>query len=78
MCDYFQVSVGSSCVPINPSEEFPPSKAPVVSIGADVLNASEDSQGKSYHLLLRAHPLGAAFTGTSTNTDQTTGTFISM
>ncbi|KAJ1529653.1 hypothetical protein ONE63_006416 [Megalurothrips usitatus] len=48
------VTVGTSIVPMNPSEECPPPKAPTVSISVDEF-CDDQSEVKSYHLLLRVY-----------------------
>ncbi|KAL1129190.1 hypothetical protein AAG570_013720 [Ranatra chinensis] len=51
-CPVMTVSLGTSYVPYNPSEEFPPPKAPTVSIPTESFSLSGHLV-KSYHLLLR-------------------------
>ncbi|PNF35214.1 Polycomb protein suz12-B [Cryptotermes secundus] len=48
-----QMSVGISEVPINPSEDHPPPKAPTISIPTESFNLSNGHLVKSYVLLLR-------------------------
>ncbi|XP_057370743.1 polycomb protein SUZ12-like [Daphnia carinata] len=48
-----QISVGTTEVCINPSEESPPPKAPTVSISTEDLSFRNGQQGNSYVLLLR-------------------------
>ncbi|XP_034249349.1 polycomb protein suz12-A isoform X2 [Thrips palmi] len=48
------VTVGTSIVPTNPSEECPPPKAPTVSISVDEF-CEDPGEVKSYHLLLRVY-----------------------
>lgn len=48
------VTVGTSIVPTNPSEECPPPKAPTVSISVDEFR-EDQGEVKSYHLLLRVY-----------------------
>ncbi|XP_026274785.1 polycomb protein suz12-A isoform X1 [Frankliniella occidentalis] len=48
------VTVGTSIVPTNPSEDCPPPKAPTVSISVDEF-CEDQSEVKSYHLLLRVY-----------------------
>jgi hypothetical protein len=47
------MSVGVSEVPINPSEDHPPPKAPTISIPTESFNLSNGHLVKSYVLLLR-------------------------
>jgi polycomb protein SUZ12 len=49
----FQMTVGTSEVPINPSEDHPPPKAPTISIPTESFNLSNGHLVKSYVLLLR-------------------------
>ncbi|XP_021916525.1 polycomb protein suz12-B isoform X2 [Zootermopsis nevadensis] len=48
-----QMTVGTSEVPINPSEDHPPPKAPTISIPTESFNLSNGHLVKSYVLLLR-------------------------
>lgn len=48
------MTVGTSVVPTNPSEECPPPKAPTVSISVDEF-CEDQGEVKSYHLLLRVY-----------------------
>ncbi|KAJ9575928.1 hypothetical protein L9F63_007240, partial [Diploptera punctata] len=48
-----QMTVGVSEVPINPSEDHPPPKAPTISISTESFNLSNGHLVKSYVLLLR-------------------------
>ncbi|KAK3928736.1 Polycomb protein suz12 [Frankliniella fusca] len=48
------VTVGTSIVPTNPSEDCPPPKAPTVSISVEEF-CEDQSEVKSYHLLLRVY-----------------------
>lgn len=50
-----QVSVGTSEVPINPSENQPPPKAPTVSIPNESFSPNNGHLAKTYMLLLRVH-----------------------
>ncbi|KAK7867008.1 hypothetical protein R5R35_006872 [Gryllus longicercus] len=50
---FMQVSVGTSEVPINPSEDHPPPKAPTISIPTESFSLSNGHLVKSYVLLLR-------------------------
>ncbi|XP_044009263.1 polycomb protein suz12-B isoform X2 [Aphidius gifuensis] len=50
-----QVSVGTSEVPINPSENQPPPKAPTVSIPNESFSLNNGHLAKTYMLLLRVH-----------------------
>ncbi|XP_001605309.1 polycomb protein suz12-B isoform X2 [Nasonia vitripennis] len=50
-----QVSVGTSEVPINPSENQPPSKAPTVSIPNESFGLNNGHVAKTYMLLLRVY-----------------------
>ncbi|XP_066993740.2 polycomb protein suz12-B [Anabrus simplex] len=52
---FMQVSVGTSEVPINPSEDHPPPKAPTVSIPTESFSLSNGHLVKSYVLLLRVY-----------------------
>ncbi|XP_075225635.1 polycomb protein Su(z)12 [Lycorma delicatula] len=52
-CPVMTVSLGSSYVPYNPSEDYPPPKAPAVSIPTESFSLSNGHLVKSYHLLLR-------------------------
>jgi len=47
------MTVGTSEVPINPSEDHPPPKAPTISIPTESFNLSNGHLVKSYVLLLR-------------------------
>ncbi|PSN48543.1 hypothetical protein C0J52_05918 [Blattella germanica] len=49
----FQMTVGVSEVPINPSEDHPPPKAPTISIPTESFSLSNGHLVKSYVLLLR-------------------------
>lgn len=50
-----QVSVGTSEVPINPSDNQPPSKAPTVSISNESFSLNNGHVAKTYMLLLRVY-----------------------
>ena len=58
VCDISQVqeSVGTSEVPVNPSEDHPPSKAPALSIPSESFNLHSESGQQSYSLLIRIFP----------------------
>ena len=65
------MSVGQSEVPINPSEDHPPSQAPTVSITTDKFKRSNAQYVKSYKLLLRVTYSSAS--GATVPTDSDTG-----
>ncbi|XP_053594870.1 polycomb protein suz12-B isoform X2 [Microplitis demolitor] len=50
-----QVSVGTSEVPINPSEDHPPPKAPTISIPNESFSLDNGHVAKTYMLLLRVY-----------------------
>ncbi len=50
-----RTALGTSEVPVNPSEEHPPSKAPALSIPSESFSLSEGHQTKSYTLVVRVH-----------------------
>ena len=50
-----QVSMGTSEVPINPSENQPPAKAPTVSIANESFSLNNGHVAKTYMLLLRVY-----------------------
>uniref|UniRef100_A0A1B6DHJ5 Uncharacterized protein n=1 Tax=Clastoptera arizonana TaxID=38151 RepID=A0A1B6DHJ5_9HEMI len=52
-CPVMTVSLGTNFVPYNPSEDFPPTKAPAISIPTEKFSLSNGHLVKSYHLLLR-------------------------
>ena len=59
LCFPTQVSLGTSEVPVNPSEESPPSKAPALSIPSKSFSLSGLSgvgRGRTYSLLVRVLP----------------------
>lgn len=49
-----QVVLGSSDVPVNPSEEHPPTQAPTVSIPTESFTRSSSHMIKSFNLMLKA------------------------
>ncbi len=51
-----RTALGSSEVPVNPSEEHPPNKAPALSIPSASFSLSDGPQTRSYTLVLRVHP----------------------
>ena len=51
-----QESVGTSEVPVNPSEDHPPSKAPALSIPSESFNLHSESGQQSYSLTIRVFP----------------------
>lgn len=57
-CPVLTVSLGTSYVPLNPSEEFPPPKAPTVSVPTECFSLSGQLV-KSYHLLLRVSTMSS-------------------
>ena len=50
-----QKTLGTSEVPVNPSEEHPPSKAPALSIPSEEFCLSDGHQTQSYTLVVRVH-----------------------
>ncbi|XP_066603808.1 polycomb protein suz12-B [Prorops nasuta] len=50
-----QVSIGTSEVPINPSENQPPPKAPIISISNESFSLNNGHIAKTYMLLLRVY-----------------------
>ncbi|XP_059089799.1 polycomb protein suz12-B-like [Tigriopus californicus] len=50
-----EVSLGTSEIPVNPSEDHPPSKAPALSIPSESFSLFNGHQTKSYSLLVRVH-----------------------
>lgn len=48
-----QLFVGTSEVPVNPSEDHPPSKAPIISIPSDSFSSTNGNLIKSYILYLK-------------------------
>lgn len=71
------MTVGTSYVPTNPSEESPPPKAPTVSISVNEF-CEDSSEIKSYHLLLRVYnATGNAINGASSS-DQDSGKFVAL
>jgi hypothetical protein len=55
------MSVGTSEVPINPSEDHPPPKAPTISIPTESFNLSNGHLVKSYVLLLQVSCMSNGF-----------------
>ncbi|XP_059475402.1 polycomb protein SUZ12 [Neocloeon triangulifer] len=53
-CPSLQVVLGESQVPLNPSEEHPPTQAPTVSIPTDSFTRSNNNLAKSFNLMLKA------------------------
>lgn len=51
--NFFQLFVGTSEVPVNPSEDHPPSKAPIISIPSDSFSSTNGNLIKSYILYLK-------------------------
>lgn len=51
----FQVSFGTSEVPINPSEDHPPPTAPTISISNESFSLDNGHVAKTYMLLLRVY-----------------------
>jgi polycomb protein SUZ12 len=49
-----QVILGSSDVPVNPSEDHPPTQAPTVSIPTESFTRSNSHMVKSFNLMLKA------------------------
>jgi len=51
-----QTPLGACDVPVNPSEDHPPSLAPAVAVPADVFNLQADGNlAKTYTLVVRVH-----------------------
>lgn len=50
-----EVSLGTSEIPVNPSEDHPPSKAPALSIPSESFSLFNGHQTKSYSLVVRVH-----------------------
>uniref|UniRef100_A0A224X807 Putative polycomb protein suz12-b n=1 Tax=Panstrongylus lignarius TaxID=156445 RepID=A0A224X807_9HEMI len=69
-CPVMTVSLGTSYVPYNPSEERPPAKAPTVSIPTESFSLSGHVV-KSYHLLLRVAVNSSSLVPDNINTDDT-------
>lgn len=74
-----QVSVGTSEVPINPSENQPPPKAPTVSIPNESFSLNNGHLAKTYMLLLRVHCMTNNNNSCNNNNcDLDTGNFIDL
>ena len=52
---YVQIPIGTTEVPINPSDDHPPSKASALSIPLDAYNMTNGHHMKSCTLLARIH-----------------------
>lgn len=52
---FYQVPIGTSEVPINPSETQPPTKAPTISIPNESFSLNNGHVAKTYTLLLRVY-----------------------
>ncbi len=50
-----RTALGTSEVPVNPSEDHPPSKAPALSVPSESFSLSEGHQTRSYILVVRVH-----------------------
>lgn len=66
-----QVSLGTSEVPVNPSEDHPPGKAPALSIPSELFSLSNGHQIKSYSLVVRVHHNPQSTITTNGTTDET-------
>ena len=62
-CLNFQVTLSTSDVPVNPSEDHPPSKAPALSVPSDsfsLANANNGHRSKTYSLLIKVYSSGSS------------------
>ena len=52
---YVQTNLGSTEIPVNPSDDHPPSKAPALSISSESFNLANGHHIKTCSLLVKVH-----------------------